>query len=72
MYAAPLGSIARRLGSGRRSKITPEILEGVEAQMRLDNESLAYQLYALSKRKGHLLSVRTVLRCRQVLGWTLR
>ncbi len=37
-------------GSGRRSKIAPEILEGVEAQMRLDDESSAYQLYALSKR----------------------
>ncbi len=72
MYVAILGSIARRPGSGTKSKITPEILEVVEAKMLLDDESSAYQLHALLRSKGHLLSVRTVLRCRQVLGWTFR
>ena len=39
------GSIARQPGSGRPSKVTAEIKELVEAQMRLDDETTAFQLH---------------------------
>ena len=39
------GWIARQPGSGRPSKITVEIKDKVEEQMRLDDETTAYQLH---------------------------
>ena len=63
------GSIARRPGSGPKSKITREI---VERQMRLDDETTAIQLHRLFEEKEYSMSLRTVLRCRTVLGWTYR
>ncbi len=71
MYDFGLG-FARRPGSGRRSKINPDVLGIVEVQMKLDDETSAYQLHGMLKSKGYSLSVRTVLRCRQFLGWTFR
>ena len=41
------GSLMRKPGSGRPSKITPEMKAIVEAKMREDDEGTAYQLYAL-------------------------
>ena len=38
-------SISRKVGSGRPSKITAEIKQLVEVQMRIDNETTAYQLH---------------------------
>ena len=64
------GSIARRPGSGRPSKITAEIKDIVEEQMRLDDETTAYQLHRLLTDKGYSISLRTILRCRTALGWT--
>ena len=66
------GSISRRPGSGRPSKITAEIKEIVEAQMRKDDETTAYQLHRLLTEKGYSITLRTVLRCRTALGWTFR
>ena len=66
------GSIARQPGSGRPSKVTAEIKELVEAQMRLDDETTAFQLHRLLTEKGYSISLRTVLRCRTSLGWTFR
>ena len=40
------GTIARLPGSGRPSKITAEIKQIVDEQMRADDETTAYQLYA--------------------------
>ena len=65
-------SIGRRPGSGRPSKITAEIKEIVEAQMRIDDETTAYQLHRLLTEKGYSISLRTILRCRTALGWTFR
>ena len=64
-------SIARKLGSGRPSKITPEIKKVIEEQMQLDDETTTYQLHQLLVSKGFNISLRTVLRCRTQLGWTL-
>lgn len=66
------GSIARQPGQGRPSKITTEIKEIVEAQMRLDDETTAIQLHQLLISRGYNISKRTVLRCRTSLGWTFR
>ena len=65
------GSILRRPGSGRPSKITSEVKAIVE-QMQLDDETTAFQLYALLTSRGYRISMRTVLRCRTIFGWTFR
>ena len=62
----------RKPGSSPPVKVTAEISNMVEAQMRLDDETTAVQLHKLLKDKGYDLSLRTVLRCRTALGWTFR
>ena len=49
-----------------------EIKAIVEEQMRLDDETMAFQLYRLLTEKGYNLTRRTVLRCRTELGWMFR
>jgi transposase len=65
------GSIGRRPGSGRLTKVTAEIKAVVEEQMRKDDETTAMQLHALLTSRGYI-SLRTILRCRSPLGWTYR
>ena len=60
------------LGSGRPTKITTEILQIVEAQMQLDDKNTAIQLQKILVDKGHPLSLPTILRSREKLGWTFR
>ena len=57
------GSMARRIGSGRPSKVSAEIKQIVEDQMRRDNETTAYQLHRLLSEMGYSLSLRTILQC---------
>ena len=66
------GSIARRVGSGRHTKVTAEIKQIVEEQMRKDDGTTAYQLHCLLSEKYYSISLQTVLRCRTRLGWTFR
>ena len=66
------GCLMRRPGSERPSKVTSEIRAMVEQQMRLDDETTAYQLHRLLVSKGYELSINTILRCRASLGWTFR
>ena len=66
------GSIARKAGSGRPTKVTTEIKAVVEQQMQLDDETSAVQLHALLLSKGYSISLPTILRCRSALGWTFR
>ena len=67
------GCIGRRVGSGRRSKITREIKAIVDRQMALDDETTTIQLHAiLTNKHGINISRRTILRCRISLGWTFR
>ncbi len=65
-------SIARKPGSVCPSKITAEMKKFIEEQMQLNNETTTYQLHQLLVSKGFNISLRTVLRCRTSLGWTLR
>lgn len=66
------GTITRKPGSGRPSRITPEIKAIVDGQMKIDDETTAYQLLALLNSRGYPMSISTVLRCRKELGWTFR
>ncbi len=66
------GTIARRPGSGRPSKITIDVLRIVEGQMRLDDETTAIQLQKILLDAGHPLCLQTILNSRQKLGWTFR
>ena len=65
-------STARRPGSGRRSKLTPDVMQIVEEQMQRDDETTAVQLMPLLAARHRPLSLSTILRCRQKLGWTFR
>ena len=49
-----------------------EIKRIIEDQMRVDDETTAYQLHWLLTEKGYSITLRTVLRCRTALGWTFR
>ena len=66
------GSIERKPGSGRLSKVTGEIKEFVDRKMEEDDETTATQLHKLLVDQGYAISLRTILRCRTSLGWTFR
>ena len=66
------GSLSRKPGSGRPPSITVQMQQIVEARMREDDETTAYQLCSLLLSYGFNISRRTVLRCRSQLGWTFR
>ena len=66
------GSIARKPGSCRPTKITQEVLSIVEEAMTLDDETTAVQLHYILRERGIEISLRTVLRSRTQLGWTFR
>ena len=67
-----IGTIVRKPGSGRPTRITAEIKCIVEEQMQTDDETTAHQLHHLLVSKGYDISLRTILRCRTSLGWTFR
>lgn len=65
------GTIARKEGSGRPTKVTPQVLATVEEQMNKDDETTALQLHKiLNDKLGVAINLRTILRCRKALGWT--
>lgn len=47
-------------------------MQVVNQQMRLNDETTAVQLHDILTRHGISVSLRTVLRCREQLGWTFR
>ena len=67
-----IGTIMRRPGSGRPTKITADVLSLVEGQMRADDETTAVQLQHLLAVSSCRLSMSTILRSRILLGWTFR
>ena len=66
------GSLAKREGGGRCSKITPEVKLLVEQQMMKDDETTACQLHKMLSERNINMSIATILRCRKELGWTFR
>ena len=69
---AETGSMLRRSGSGRPTKVTPDILSIVNGKMEEDDETTAHQLHKLLNERGYQLSITTIVRCRMELGWTFR
>lgn len=66
------GSIGRKEGSGRPSKVNDKVKEIIEAQMQADDETTIAELQKLLTRHHYLLSKSTIFRCRQRLGWSFR
>ena len=66
------GNLERRPGSGRPSKITPQVKAIIDDQMKRDDETTATQLRGLLLTEGYNLSLSTILRSRSSLGWTFR
>ena len=67
-----LGSIDRKGGSGRPSKVTMQVKCLIDQLMEEDDESTAYQLHHMLVENGIQISFRTILRCHTALGWTFR
>ena len=65
-------SIERRPGSGRPTKMTAPVRALVERQMRDDDETTAVQLHVHLASNGYRMTLKTVLRCCSLLGWTFR
>ena len=66
------GTISRKEGSGRPTKVTAHILQLVERAMIADDETTAVQLHVLLKSCGVRISLSTIIRSRHALGWTFR
>ena len=64
------GTISRLPGSGRPFKLTREMLDAIEEQMRLDDETTATQLVRILEERGYKVSKTTIVRARRILGWT--
>ena len=61
------GTILRKPGSGRPTKITMEVKKIVDEQMIRDDETSAVQLHELLATRGYKISLATILRCRSAL-----
>ena len=66
------GTLMRKPGSGRPSKITERVKELVEASLRVNDETTATQLYTMLHDHGLDVSLTTIVRCREILGWTFK
>lgn len=64
--------LSRKEGSGRPTKLTPEVMRIVEGKMSEDDDTTAYQLHKILKDQGFIISITTVLRCCDSLGWTFK
>ena len=64
------GTISRLPGSGRPFKLTRAMLDIIEAQMELDDETTATQLVRILEERGYKVSKSTIERARRILGWT--
>lgn len=69
---AETGTLLRKGGSGRPSKVTTDVLAIVDEKMKEDDETTAHQLHKLPNERGHQISISTIMRCRKELGWTFR
>lgn len=62
--------LVRKPGSGRHTETTEIVLRTVEAKMQADDETTATQLATILNQCGVVLSLATIKRSRQILGWT--
>lgn len=63
------GSVARKPGSGRPTKFTPEALGIVQEQMEKSDETTALDIQRALEQKFYKVSLRTALNGRIRLGW---
>ena len=63
-------TIARKPGLGHPTMITSYVKQIVGHRMNLDDETTATQLHEILTHHGNSLSLHTVLRCCEQLGWT--
>ena len=63
------GTLSRLPGSGRRFKLSNEVLAIIEAQMRDNDEKTATQLIKLLNDKGFNISKLTIIQARKLLKW---
>ena len=57
------GSIGRRTGLGRLTKVTAEVKAIVDQKTKEDDPTTATQLHALLRSRGYDIFLPTVLRC---------
>ena len=65
-------TIALEKGSGRPSKITPQVRYIVDQAMKDDDETTATQVHKHLTAHGISISFSTIIRCHSMLGWTFR
>lgn len=65
-------TIARKPGSGLPPKLSPAVQQLIEDAMREDDETTATQLQAILARYQIYVSLATIVRSRQELGWIYR
>ena len=66
------GTIGRREGAGRKTKISAEVRRLVDDKMIDDDETTAKELQKMLSEHGHHISERTALKCHTELEWTHR
>lgn len=66
------GTIARKEGSGSPFKLSPAIQQIIERTMQEDDETTATQLQSRLAAHHVYVSLATILRSRQQLGWVYR
>ena len=65
-------TIARKVGSGCPPKLSPSVVEFIDAAMRRDDETTATQLQAMLASRGLYVSLSTIVRSRCQIGWIYR
>ena len=60
------------LWSWKTSKVTDQVLEIVQQQMRVDDGTTAIQLLNFLTSHGVSINLSTIIRCRTRLEWTFR
>ena len=66
------GSIRRREGAGRKTKITAKVRRLVDEKIMEDDETTANELKKMLSEHCRHISERTTLKCCTELGWTCR
>ena len=59
--------LSRKEGSGRPTKLTPEVMRIVEGKMSEDDETTAYQLHKILKDQGFIISITTHIKNTQCI-----
>ena len=64
------GSIARKPGSGGKRKKSRALLDFIDSQIEKDDEISLFDLQSQLEQKGVKVSVTTIHRWKEELGWT--